>query len=216
MPIPRSEPTRRLPAGRRRAAILALLEDAGGPLGVDELATALEVHPNTVRAHLGVLVRVGAATRSTLPSGGRGRPREVFTAAPLAPDGPAALAEVLADRLARLAPDVTAEAVAAGRTWADRFPEAHADTGPDAGRLDPVVEVLDRLGFEPEVADDAVLLRACPFRTVAEAHPDVVCNTHLGLIQRLLERSTPGVRASTIRPFVTPTLCIAEIISEAS
>lgn len=216
MPIPRSDPTHRLPAGRRRAAILALLEAADGPLGVDELATTLDLHPNTVRAHLGVLVRTGAATRSTQPSGGRGRPREVYTATPLAPDGPAALAEVLAERLARVAPDVTAEAVAAGRAWADRFPDTDAGTRPDTGGLGPVVEVLDRLGFEPEVADGAVLLHACPFRGVAAAHPDVVCNAHLGLVQRVLERSTRGARATGIRPFVTPTLCIAEIATEAS
>lgn len=211
MPIPRSEPTRRLPAGRRRAAILALLEDADAPLGVDDLARALDLHPNTVRAHLAVLVRTGAASRSTQPSGGRGRPREVYTATPVAPDGPAALAEVLADRLAQLAPDVTAESVAAGRAWADRFPAADAGAHPEAGRLGAVVEVLDRLGFAPEVAGDEVLLHACPFRGLAAAHPEVVCNAHLGLVQGILERSAPDVRATAIRPFVTPTLCVAEV-----
>lgn len=214
MPIPRSEPTRRLPAGRRREAILALLERADGPLGVDELAAALDLHPNTVRAHLGVLVRTGRATRTTGRGGGRGRPRELYAAADTAPDGYAALADVLADRLAALAPDVTAEAVAAGRAWADRVPAPDTATGDDP--LDGVVEVLDRLGFAPEVAGDRVLLHACPYRRLAAARPDVVCNAHLGLLQRTLERTSPGLRATAIRPFVEPTLCVAEVALDAS
>lgn len=215
MPIPRSEPTRRLPSGRRREAILALLEDADRPLGVDELAGALGLHPNTVRAHLAVLVRTGAARRTAGAPGGRGRPRDLYAAAGVAPDGYAALADVLAARLAAVAPDVAAEAVAAGRAWADRLAAADAaDAAPEGPEDDPlgaVVGVLEHLGFAPAVVGDEVRLHACPFRRLAAERPDVVCNAHLGLLQRTLERTAPGVRATAIHPFVAPTLCVARI-----
>ncbi len=212
MPIPRTDPTRRLPPGDRRAALLGLLRTAGRPLGVGELAAAVGLHPNTVRAHLAVLVRSGSVTRSSVPAGRRGRPPELYVATPAPePDsvtGAAGLAAVLAERLAEMAPDVRTESVRAGRAWADRLHEG-ADTGrrPDGPAARPLLAVLDRLGFAPEVAGDDVLLRACPFREVAAEHPEVVCSVHLGLVERILERTAPGVGAS-LRPFVEPALCV--------
>ena len=205
MPIPRSDPTRRLPPGARRSAILALLQDSAGPVDAGRLATALGLHPNTVRAHLAVLVRAGAAARVAGTPGGRGRPRDLYRATEATPGPHEALATALAERLAAIAPEPAAEAVRAGREWADRLLPDRGTVG-----LDVLVDVLDDIGFAPELVGDDVHLHACPFRHAAVEHPEVVCSAHLGLIQRTMERCAPG-RSATLRPFVEPTRCVAHV-----
>src|SRR6266576_99741 len=44
-----------------------------GPAGLEELADAADVHPNTARAHVHELEREGLVVREETPSGGRGR-----------------------------------------------------------------------------------------------------------------------------------------------
>ncbi len=45
--------------------------------------------------------------------------------------------------------------------------------------------MLDDLGFAPRLgpAPDEIELHRCPFREVAEAHPEVACALHLGLMR---------------------------------
>jgi predicted ArsR family transcriptional regulator len=54
-----------------------------------------------------------------------------------------------------------------------------------------VATLLDQLGFDPAVVDEGgyvtVAFTHCPFRELAEAYPDVVCNLHRGLIQGFVE-----------------------------
>jgi predicted ArsR family transcriptional regulator len=56
----------------------------------------------------------------------------------------------------------------------------------------------------------AIELHHCPFRELAEEHPDVVCGAHLGLIQGALATSG-DLTATRILPFVAPDLCLAEL-----
>lgn len=201
---------RRTPPGARRAALLERLRDATGPLSVPELAAAVELHPNTVRAHLEVLVREGRAERTTEVRTRRGRPRELYRAtdAPGGDEGYAVLAAMLAERLAELGGPV--EGVRAGHRWADAVARADA---PDA--VTEVVRVLSRSGFAPEVdATDGttrtIRLRHCPFVDVARTHTDVVCGAHLGLIEGTLARL--GVTAAVeLVPFATPDACLARL-----
>ena len=55
-----------------------------------------------------------------------------------------------------------------------------------------VTTMLAELGFDPAVvADDDVATIAfthCPFAELAEAHPEVVCHLHRGLIQGFVEQ----------------------------
>ena len=89
-------------------------------------------------------------------------------------------------------------AEAAGATAEDA-----ADVGREQGQLDAVpyakaasclealVDRLDGLGFDPAVdgsdeGETAVIAFAhCPFRELAEAHPDLVCSLHRGHGRRL-------------------------------
>ncbi|KGM10770.1 helix-turn-helix domain-containing protein, partial [Cellulomonas carbonis] len=114
MPIPRTpsgatapSSRSRLPVGARRAALLEHLRTTGQPTTVGDLAQAVGLHANTVRAHLDLLVRDGHVERSTEVRATRGRPRELYRALPATADdeGYALLAAVLAAQLEAVAGD---------------------------------------------------------------------------------------------------------------
>jgi len=226
VPITRESAPRRQPPGARRAALLALLRERGVPLATDEIAQAMGLHPNTVRAHLDVLLREGKVTAGTDQRGSRGRPRDLFTAtgAPEPEESYANLAAALAAQLESLGVDAGAQAVEAGKRWAgwERAPRSDepgsgttparpspSDTAPVSDSpADEVLAVLRRTGFAPELAADGatIVLHHCPFGELAGEHTDVVCGAHLGLIQGTLDRVSPGARAQ-LTPFVAPGLC---------
>jgi predicted ArsR family transcriptional regulator len=63
-----------------------------------------------------------------------------------------------------------------------------------------LVAALDDLGFDPAVAegDDVanIAFTHCPYRELAEAHPDLVCNLHRGLIEGFVaERGDAAVES---------------------
>src|ERR1019366_6455400 len=72
----------RVLAGMSRARLLTVLGRSARPMGVRELAEAVELHPNTVRQHLDQLVEAGLAVRDTAPPICRGRPAPRYAAEP--------------------------------------------------------------------------------------------------------------------------------------
>lgn len=96
---------------------------------------------------------------------------------------------------------------AAGRRWAERLPT------PTKEPRDAVGQVFEKLGFRPEPAGDELLLRSCPFRQAAKAHPQIVCQVHLGLAERLAARAPGGDRVRVgLVPFVEPDLCVVRLL----
>lgn len=124
MPVSRSDTARRRPPGARRADLLRLLSEYDDGLAVADLAPLAGLHPNTVRAHLEVLVRAGSVTRRTEERTVPGRPREIYRATGAADDDRnyQLLARMLAGRLAELTDDPVAQAIAAGRRWSSGEP----------------------------------------------------------------------------------------------
>jgi predicted ArsR family transcriptional regulator len=182
------------------------------------------MRPTSVRFHLDLLVAAGQVTRLPAAPRGRGRPRLLYriARAPDRPAGPARsseshggamLAEVLAAHMASMPGDVAETSRAAGRSWAENLVDATTGTeSPTAAEaIDRVAGVLDHVGFEPTVAsagDGYVIdLHACPFRSVAETHPEVTCSLHLGLVQGAIDRMRAPAWGTSIEPFVTPDLC---------
>src|SRR5450756_3126517 len=110
----------RVLAGISRSRLLTVLGRSVRPMGVRELAEAVDFHRNTVRRHLDQLVEAGLAVRDTAPPIGRGRPALRYAAEPGSDEqDPVAyrtLARVLADQLRR-SPDGIREALTAGERW---------------------------------------------------------------------------------------------------
>ena len=212
----------RVLAGISRTRLLAVLDRSARPMGVRELAEAVDLHPNTVRQHLDQLVEAGLAVRDAAPPVGRGRPPLRYAAEPGSdeqdPAAYRALAGVLAGQLARL-PDSVPVALAAGERWGRALAHETTDPAPAANALGRLVAVLDAAGFAPQapVADGApIRLRHCPFGTLARDNGEVICGVHLGLMRGVLRELDAPVDALRLEPFVGPSLCLAYLGGRSS
>ncbi len=204
-----------------RARLLEALRSSPEGLTLDRAAASAGLHPNTVRFHLQRLVEAGLAAREPEPRSGPGRPRTRYLAAPetLAADaaGYRLLARVLAGGIAAAAGDPAAAGEAAGRAWGVEM--VGGRTGPEPATADEavarVVELLASMGFDPEAVRDGdrvrVLLHRCPFGDLARERQDVVCSSHLGIMRGALRAMGAPVRATRLRAFVAPGLCVADL-----
>lgn len=206
----------RVLAGISRSRLLAVLCQAKGPMGIRELADAVDLHPNTVREHLDQLVDAGLVNREHAAPAGRGRPGLRYRAEPSASDDDPhayrALAGVLADELARR-PDAVASARSAGESWGRAMARGSDATSDDA-IVTRLVELLDEAGFAPEASTDPaqpIRLRHCPFGSLAREHGEVVCSVHLGLMRGALRELGAPFDAVGLEPFVKPDLCLAHL-----
>lgn len=216
---PRNPPSRRaLPPTRE--ALLELLQAQQAPLPVSALAEATGWHGNTVRAHLQALWEDGHVDRMAEEPDGRGRPSWLWRARERPAVSPyAALAGVLAETLVTLSPDPERDAHEAGRVWGLRLAAGSA-VADGADELNArVIEAMREQGFSPEARDprgasgpdgelDATIaLRQCPLIEAANAHTDIVCAVHLGMIAGIAEALGGRDRGSTITPLSSPGEC---------
>jgi predicted ArsR family transcriptional regulator len=191
-----------------RAAIFECLRASGTELGVASLAAAVAVHPNTVRAHLGVLERAGLAVSRAEHRVLPGRPKRLWSAAP-APEETehALLATALVGALEPL-DDGAALAEAAGESWGRRL-VAGAPAGADA--LERLEGLLEDRGFAPQRCEQGLAMRRCPFRELAERHPRVVCGFHAGLVAGALAELDAPCRLVELVPWETADRCVARL-----
>lgn len=205
--------------GESRSRVLAALQDAAQPLGVDEVAARVRLHPNTIRFHLDALVEAELAERVPEERRSPGRPRALYVARPgSVPAGSRSyrfLAQILASYIAAQTADPVRAATEAGQEWgrylAGRPPPFHRSDAESA--IGQLVDTLDRIGFVQETVTSGetrqIRLHHCPFREVAAEHGDVVCSVHLGLMRGLLAELDAPIEARRLEPFVEPSLCIA-------
>ncbi|MGH3303640.1 MAG: helix-turn-helix transcriptional regulator [Streptosporangiaceae bacterium] len=212
----------------RQPEVLRMLQAARAPLSIAEIASALGVHPNTVRFHLEALVRGGRAQQAPARHSRPGRPPLLYQAVrrmdPAGPRSYRLLAGILADSLAAL-PEPGARAVEAGRASGRRLARLAGDgstsgaAAPDSAHApEPVgrlVSLMDELGFAPETRVAAgqaqVLLRHCPFLELAEVKAQVVCPIHLGLMQGAMAAWEAPVTVQRLDPLAEPDLCVAHL-----
>ena len=202
----------------RRDDVLAVLRAAAEPLSIAEIAEQLAIHPNTVRFHLGALVKSGQVEPADVYHAKPGRPPLMFQAVagmdPLGPRDYRMLAGILADALSRQS-NPAARAIAAGRAWAGQLPGApRARTRRQA--VDRLSGLLADLGFSPEKRSAGtdvgeIGLRSCPFLELARTRREVVCPVHLGLMQGALAAWDAPVTVDALTPFVQPDLCVAQL-----
>jgi predicted ArsR family transcriptional regulator len=206
--------------GASRVRLLEALHASRRALEVRELVDLCGLQVTTVRFHLGILCSAGLVQRRSERRGGRGRPRLAYHLPPATDDrsqGYELLATMLAARWDHTPAERAQRAEQAGRVAATSFPM------PDTGSQVPTLEhaavrvsvQFAELGFEPEVITEGpqvvIRLHACPFRSVAEKHPDVVCSLHLGLLRGALEQLRAPDSRTSLEPFVQRELCIARL-----
>jgi predicted ArsR family transcriptional regulator len=203
-----------------RYAIYLELARSPRPLGTAEIAEALGLHANTVRPHLDRMREVGLLDVTTGGRGDVGRPQHRFSVAAEAPS--LGLEPPTTPVLARMVLDM-AERLQAGS--ADAFAVGHAEGGRRAAgytaypsALEAVVDELDRLGFDPVVAesetsDNAVVAFAnCPFAAYAETNPDLVCSLHHGLVAGFVD-AMGDAEVQDFCPLAHRTPCQVELSS---
>ena len=199
-----------------RYAIYLELARSPIPLSTADIGDVLGLHVNTVRPHLERMREVGLLDVASFPRGEVGRPQNRYS---LAADAPSlglepspmpTLARVLlaAAHSAGLSPDEMADAGREqGRDQGAQWPD-------DASALDALIVEQARLGFDPEVIDldgGAVMAFAhCPFRALAEQHPDLVCSLHCGLVEGVVDE-LGGTEVAAFHSIVDRTPCQVEL-----
>jgi predicted ArsR family transcriptional regulator len=206
--------------GPTRARVLALLQDAGQPLGAREIGERLGMHPNSVRFHLDALTARGLALRDSEPRTTPGRPKVTYAATATSPDVTSRRYRLLATVLAEFVQDQLREPAAAaeqtGRAWS-RSMALPERSGPASEReaMDTLVSTLGDVGFDCRAVADPELPRVeisqCPFLEVAADHQEVVCSIHLGLMRGVLEQVRAPIAVRELEPLVEPSLCVAHL-----
>jgi predicted ArsR family transcriptional regulator len=211
-----------------RVRILDLLRGSHASLDVLQIAEQSDLHPNTVRFHLKILVNARLACCRTDPRRGTsGRPRLLYAASTdhidtLHQHGYQLLADIFASYLAANSTIATGLPEEAGRAFARRHrrpSQPFAEVSSDEA-VRQVIAIFTELGFQPELVSHGphhrILLHACPFRALATKHPDIVCAVHLGLLKQTLANLSTAVQVTELEPFVTPHLCVAHLAVTSS
>lgn len=207
------------PAETRRR-VLAALRTAQVPMTIEQLSAQLVVHPNTVRFHTATLEDDGLIAAGKQPTGGKGRPRTVFSTTPAGARAGSRnfelVSTVLLAQLGATAQDPMTAAREAGRAWgAARASRARGLRSSTRALLD----VLEDVGFEPKPVPSRrpteIRLLNCPFRELVDDHQDLVCNLHAGLIDGLTAEHPGGADVELI-PTPTETSCVVRLLSQSS
>jgi len=102
-------------------------------------------------------------------------------------------------------------ATQAGRDLAAEVRRRDGTPPSPAGAIDSVRDVLAENGYQPCPAGDGLSLANCPFHTLAQAHPSLICGINRDLIDGLVRASAPRHAKAELRP--TPGMCCVRIIT---
>lgn len=231
------------PVRRRIVDLLANLpadpDPAAEPPGrtAAQIAAEIGLHVTTARFHLDLLVR-NELVDAVFLRGGVGRPRKVYRVQRRPIPADARRSDEALEALTMLLAEtwrtddgterpLTAEE--AGERWALEHapaltdPERRTATSPGAwlGKVGRTVDLLRSWGYLPEVRTTdggrtaELTLVDCPFLQLAQAHPDVVCGIHRGLLRGSLRAVGEDQTDVGLQPFVGPTTCRARITTRA-
>ena len=175
-----------------RHHIFRYIADAGRPVGVAELTADVKLNHNAVRQHLAVLRDAGLVVEEVEERDRPGRPRLMYRIAPEVEGswGTSGPLEFLAQALAEVISTNSSPYDVGRRLGRQRA----AELAPELDGAEPVRLLEDemlRRGFRATAKAGAarveLALHRCPFASVAERSPEVVCELHRGLTDGLCE-----------------------------
>jgi predicted ArsR family transcriptional regulator len=196
-----------------RRALFDHVRHQDHPVTREEAGDAVAISRNLCAFHLDKLVDAGLlrARYESPPDKQRGRgrtpkvyePTGVGLALSVPPRHYELVGEILADAVAEDPADAKAaardEALAAGRRIGAAY---HGDDR----------AALEDLGFEPRDTGDGIALDNCPFHTLAQRQPELICGLNVAFVTGLLEGLGADDRHAELRPragaccvHVTPT-----------
>ena len=180
-----------------RFAIYQELGLSPSPLSAAEIADELGLHPNTVRPHLDRMRDAGLVEVETMHRGTVGRPQLRYSLAPGAPglglDPPAhtllaGLLAALADQLGRRRRRRDRTGPRGGpRRSARRQAVAGLSGRPDGASSTGWASTRSTSPRREGGARVRVDFLHCPFRELAEAYPELVCNLHRGIVEGFVD-----------------------------
>ena len=195
-----------------RDRLYAFVSSRSEPVRRDEAAAAVGIGRALAVYHLDKLVKSGLLTASYRRPPGRGGPGAGRPAKVYARSGGEFMVTI-PPREYQLAAGLLVQAVAADRSGGARaaLQAAARQLGASLGERHQadraqgpwlaLESALAEHGFEPCHDDHGtVRLRNCPFRRLAEMHPEVVCHMTLALIQGLVA----GLGAGSLAPVHDP------------
>jgi predicted ArsR family transcriptional regulator len=207
-----AEPTRRM--------IFDAVRQARAPLSRDDVARVTGVNRRLATFHLDRLTEAGLlCTDYSRPAGrrggpGAGRPAKRYTAADVEldltvpPRHYVFAARLLAQAINKRPKDAVTGSFEVARTEGKRIGVLRRPHGrPGAQRRRAVaLDTLEALGYEPAVetsaaaSADVVRLRNCPFRSVADIAPELVCGMNHELVTGVFE----GLEQDSVRVALEP------------
>lgn len=189
----------------RRAAYLAV-RTAGRPLTRAEVADEAGVSVRLAAFHLEKLLSEGfveATYERDESSAGVGHPAKRYRPTGLElevsipPRRYDLAAEILAEALEADSPDSPLESLADVAAEYGRQVGGRAQARDGGSRLLTALRVI---GYEPALSGDDVVLRNCPFRHVAQARPEIVCQMNLAFVAGVLA----GTKSRSLHAVLSP------------
>jgi predicted ArsR family transcriptional regulator len=176
-----------------RRAVYEYTVGRGEPVGRNEVAEAVGIGRTLAAFHLDRLAEAGLlevsyARRSGRTGPGAGRPAKLYRRSvaehevTLPPRRYQAAAELLAEAVERAGADDPLFAAA----------HRHGRSIGAAAAEDDLVALLAEQGYEPERQDDSIVLRNCPFHTLARDFPPLVCGMNVAILEGLVEGLAAG------------------------
>lgn len=188
-----------------RRALYEYVVAQAAPVGREAAAAAVGVPAHKANFHLDRLVDEGLLEvefrRLSGKSGpGAGRPSKLYRrserewAVSLPGRRYDLVGHILADGVERAAQGVSLD---------DALRAAAVDAGTSVGRESSggtLVDVLSTQGYEPRLADDAIVLANCPFDSLAQRHTELVCGLNRSFVQGVADGLGCSDREACLEP----------------
>ena len=82
----------------------------------------------------------------------------------------------------------------------DRTVEGNDCMGLRTVEADVALQAAPVIGYEPATSGDDVVLRNCPFRHVAQARPEIICQMNLAFVAGLVAGTQTRSRHAVLSP----------------